>query len=105
MTSNGSAAPLGSMLIVLVTPAICFASGMILVNARDHSSFSRLERCALATACIPVTLGTLLAAWTVKEGFSLSGEWSFESAQLPPRSESLLPDSVPGLQENFERLK
>jgi len=51
------------MLIVMVTPAVCFAIGMILVDTRKHSRFSRLDWCALLAALFPVTLGTLLAVW------------------------------------------
>jgi hypothetical protein len=71
--NDWSATPLSWMLIVMVTPAMCFAHGMILADARKHSRFSRLEWCALATAFLPVTLGTLLAVWAVKVLFSMSG--------------------------------
>jgi hypothetical protein len=71
--NHGLATPLSCMLIVMVTPAICFASGMILVDARKHSQFSRLEWCALGAAFFPVTFGTLLAVWAVKVLFSMSG--------------------------------
>jgi hypothetical protein len=68
-----SATPLFWMLIVIVTPAICFAIGMILVDTRQHSRLSRLDWCALVAALFPVTLGTLLAVWAVKVLFSMSG--------------------------------
>jgi hypothetical protein len=71
--NDWSATPLAWMLIVMVTPATCFASGMILVEARKHSRFSRLDWCALVAAFFPVTLGTLLAVWAVKVLFSMSG--------------------------------
>jgi 1,4-dihydroxy-2-naphthoate octaprenyltransferase len=61
------------MLIVMVTPAVCFAIGMILVDTRKHSRFSRLDWCALLAALFPVTLGTLLAVWAVRVLFSMSG--------------------------------
>jgi hypothetical protein len=64
--NNWSATPLSWMLIVMVTPAICFASGMILVDGRKRSRFSRLEWCALVAGFFPVTIGTILVFWTVK---------------------------------------
>jgi len=58
----------------MVAPAICFAGGLMLVDARKHSRFSRLDWCALVGAFCPVTLGTLLAVRAVKVLFSLRGE-------------------------------
>jgi succinate dehydrogenase/fumarate reductase cytochrome b subunit len=65
-----SATPLFWILVVLVTPAICFGIGIILVDARKRSRFSRLDWCAIVVALFPVTLGTLLAGWAVKVLFS-----------------------------------
>jgi hypothetical protein len=67
-----SATPLGWMLVVLVTPPVCFASGLLLVDARKHSRFSPFERYALAAIALPVTLGTLLAVWAVKILFTMT---------------------------------
>jgi hypothetical protein len=67
-----SATPLYWMLILMVTPAICFVIGIILADTRKHSRFSRLVWCALAAALFPVTLGTLLAVWAVKILFLMS---------------------------------
>jgi hypothetical protein len=61
------------MLIVMVVPAICFAIGMILLDARKRARFSRLDWCALLAGVFPVTLGTLLSVWAVKVLFSMSG--------------------------------
>ena len=61
------------MLIVMVTPAICFALGMILVDTRKRARFPRLDWCALLAGVFPVTLGTFLAVWAVKVLFSMSG--------------------------------
>ncbi len=61
------------MLTVMVSPAICFASGMILMGAAKQAPFSWLERCALMAGLLPVTLGTVLAALAVKALFSMSG--------------------------------
>ncbi len=71
--ADWSATPLFWMLTVMVSPAICFASGMILMGAVKHAPFSRLERCALMAGLWPVTLGTVLAAFAVKALFSMSG--------------------------------
>ena len=68
-----SATPLFRMLMVMVTPAICFGGGIILRDARKQSRFSRLEWCALAAAFFPVTLGTLLVVWVVRALFWMSG--------------------------------
>ena len=61
------------MLMVMVTPAICFCIGIILVDTRKHSRFSRLAWGALLAGLLPVSLGTLLAVWAVKVLFSMSG--------------------------------
>ena len=72
-TQAWSATPLFWLLVVLVTPAICFASGLILTDGGKRRRFSRLERCALLAGVFPVSLGTLLAVWTVKVLLSMSG--------------------------------
>ncbi|HWX20545.1 MAG TPA: hypothetical protein VN578_11660 [Candidatus Binatia bacterium] len=71
--SDWSATPLFWMLIVVAAPAICFGIGMILVDTRKHSRFSPLVWCALLAGLFPVTLGTVLAFWTIKALFSMSG--------------------------------
>ena len=67
--ADWSATPLFWMLVVVVAPAISFATGMILVGTRQHSRFSRLDWGALVAALFPVTLGTLLAVWTATSCF------------------------------------
>jgi hypothetical protein len=61
--------PLLWMLILMVSPPVCFATGLILFEARKYSGLSRLDRCALSLALFPITLGTLLAAWATKVFF------------------------------------
>jgi hypothetical protein len=61
------------MLTVMVTPAISFAIGIMIWGTRQHSRLSWLEVTALAAAALPVTLGTVLAVWTVKGLFWMSG--------------------------------
>ncbi len=73
LRNNWSATPLLWMLIVMVTPAICFAAALILVDTHKRSRLSRLGWCALGAASFPVTLGTLLAFWSVKVLFTMSG--------------------------------
>jgi cytochrome bd-type quinol oxidase subunit 2 len=70
---NWSATPLFWMLLLLVTPAVCFSISIILVDARKHSRFSALVWSALLAALLPVSLGTLLAVWAVKVLFTMSG--------------------------------
>ena len=73
---NWSATPLFWMLTVMVSPAICFAIGLILVDARKCSELSPLGWCALAAATLPVTVGTALALWSVKVLFLMVGAGS-----------------------------
>ena len=54
------------MMIVMLMPSICFSSILILVDARRHSRFSRLEWWALVAAFVPLTAGTMLAFQAVK---------------------------------------
>ena len=68
-----SATPLFWMLILMVTPAICFSIVLILMDRRKHLRFSQLNRWALAAAFVPVTVGTVLAFWAVKVLFYMSG--------------------------------
>jgi len=68
-----SATPLVWMLLVVVTPALCFAGCMILVDQRKRQPFALIEWWALAAAFLPVTLGTLLSVWSVKVLFLMSG--------------------------------
>jgi hypothetical protein len=60
-----SATPIFWLLILLMTPAICFATCIVLVGAHRHSGFSRFDWSALLAAFFPVTLGTLLAGWVI----------------------------------------
>src|SRR5215831_16484173 len=68
-----SATPLFWMLTVVITPAICFAGCMILVDQRKRQPFALMEWWALAAAFLPVTLGTLLSVWVVKVLLLMSG--------------------------------
>ena len=70
-----SATPLLWMLTVVLTPAICFAGCMIVVDKRRNKrqQFTPMELWALAAAFLPVTMGSLLSVWTVKVLFSMSG--------------------------------
>jgi hypothetical protein len=61
------------LIMVMVSPASCFACGMIMLGARRQVRLSRLQRCALLAALLPVTLGTVLAVWTVKLLFLMCG--------------------------------
>jgi hypothetical protein len=60
------------MLTLMVNPAVCFAIGVDLVNSRQQSRLSWFDGCALVAALFPVTLGSVLAVWTVKVLFSPS---------------------------------
>lgn len=71
--SDWSATPLFWMLAVIVTPAVCFAGGMILCEARKRSRFTLIQWWALAAIFLPVTLGTLLSVWAVRGLFGMSG--------------------------------
>ena len=71
--SDWSATPLLWMLTVTLTPAICFAGGMILVDARKRWQFAMIEWWALAATLLPVTLGSLLSFWAVRVLFTMSG--------------------------------
>ena len=73
LRGDWSATPLLWMLTVVVTPAICFAGGMILVDARNHSRFTLIEWWALVAIFLPVTAGTLLSFWAVKVLLAMSG--------------------------------
>src|SRR5580692_6045017 len=64
-----SGTPLFWMLTLIVTPSICFAFGVVLVNARLESRLSWFDWCALVAAFLPVTLGSFLAALSVKVMF------------------------------------
>jgi hypothetical protein len=50
----------------MVAPAVCFSFSTVLLNTRQHSQISRLDRCALVAAAFPITLGSLLAVWAFK---------------------------------------
>jgi hypothetical protein len=68
-----SATPLIWMVIMMITPAVCFAGCMLLVEKRKLQPFAFIEWWALASAFLPVTLGSLLSVWAVKVLFSMSG--------------------------------
>jgi hypothetical protein len=71
--ADWSATPLPWMLLLMVTPAVCFSIGIILVDTRKHSRFSRLVWGALLAGLLPVSLGTGLTFWAVKGLLSMSG--------------------------------
>lgn len=73
LRTDWSGTPLPWMLAVIATPAVCFAGGMILVEARKHSRLAALERWAMAAIFMPVTMGTLLSVWAVTVLFRMSG--------------------------------
>ena len=62
-------APILWLLILMLTPAICFALAVVLANARQPARFSRWDTCALLAALFPVTLGSWLAILAVKTWF------------------------------------
>jgi hypothetical protein len=64
-----SGTPLFWMLTLMVTPSICFAFGVILVDSRQPLRLSWFDWCSLLAAFFPVTLGSLLAVWVVKVWF------------------------------------
>ena len=66
LRSDWSATPLVWILAVILTPALCFAGGVIVVDARRRQQLSLLDWWALAAAFLPVTFGTLLAVWATK---------------------------------------
>lgn len=70
LAADWSRAPLLWMLMLMITPPICFAVGIDLVNTRKQSRLSRFDWCALAAGVLPVTLGSFLA---VKIGGSING--------------------------------
>jgi hypothetical protein len=67
-----SATPVFWMLILMMTPAICFAIAVDLVGSRQQSRLSWFDGCALVAAFSPVTLGSALAVWAVKVLFGAS---------------------------------
>ena len=71
--ADWSATPLFWMLAVVLTPAICFAGGTILLDQRRQRPFGLIEWWALLAAFLPVTLGTLLSVWAVRALFLMSG--------------------------------
>ena len=71
--SDWSATPLYWMLLLMVTPAVCFSIGILLVDSRKHTRLTRLVWGALLAALLPVTLGTVMAVWAVKVLFMMSG--------------------------------
>lgn len=68
-----SATPMFWMLTVVVTPAVCFAGCIMLAELRRRREFTMIEWWALASAFIPVTVGTLLSVWAVRVLFLMSG--------------------------------
>ena len=68
-------APISSLLIVLVMPAVCFALGVVLLDTNSYSRFSLL---AIGTAVLPVIFGTFFSVWTVRELFGAS----FQNASI-----------------------
>jgi hypothetical protein len=72
-TVDWSATSLFWLLTVVISPAICFAGCMILVDWRKQRQLAPIEWWALAAAFVPVTLGTLLSAWAMKVLLLMSG--------------------------------
>lgn len=68
-----SGTPLLWMLAVVLTPALCFACGLILADQHRRRPLGLVERWALVAAFLPVTAGTLLSVWAVRVLFSMSG--------------------------------
>ncbi len=66
LKSDWSATPLFWVQILMITPAVCFAICIVLVETRKQARFSRLVWWALATALLPVSLGTVLAIGTLR---------------------------------------
>ena len=71
--TDWSATPLLWVLAVVLTPAICFAVSMILVDQRRQRPLGWIEWWALLAAFLPITLGSLLAVWAVRALFLMSG--------------------------------
>ena len=71
-TNDWSATPMFWMLILLVIPPTCFSLGTALVNTRRQTQLSRFDWCALAAACVPVTIGSVLAVMVATWTSSLS---------------------------------
>lgn len=71
-------APISSLLIVLVMPAICFALGVVLLDTNSYSRFSWVTKFAMGIAVLPVILGTFLSVFTVWELFGVS----FQNASI-----------------------
>ncbi|MDQ2686593.1 MAG: hypothetical protein M3Y28_01870 [Armatimonadota bacterium] len=71
--NDWSATPSFWMLLVMVTPPVCFTFGGLLLKTRPRAQFSWVDRFALAAAFFPVTVGTLLTFWIVKVLFSMCG--------------------------------
>ena len=65
-------APISSLLIVIVMPAVCFALGIVLLDTNSYSRFSLFTKFVMGTAVLPVILGTFLSVWTVRELFEVS---------------------------------
>jgi hypothetical protein len=64
-----SQTPLLWLLTLMVTPSVCFALGVILVNARQQSRLSWFDGWALVVAFFPVTFGSFLSVLAVKAIF------------------------------------
>lgn len=71
-------APISSLLIVLVMPAVCFALGVVLLDTKSYSRFSLFAKLAIGTAVLPVIFGTFFSVWTVRELFGVS----FQNASI-----------------------
>lgn len=71
-------APISSLLIVLVMPALCFALGVVLLDTKSYSRFSLFTKFAMGTAILPVVLGTFFSVWTVRELFGVG----FQNASI-----------------------
>ncbi|MFO1461044.1 MAG: hypothetical protein U1G08_16770 [Verrucomicrobiota bacterium] len=68
-----SATPLPWTLGAVITPAICFAGCLILLDWRRRRELTLMEQWALSAAILPVTLGSLLSVWIIRVLFSMAG--------------------------------
>jgi hypothetical protein len=71
-------APISSLLIVLVMPAVCFSLSVVLLDTNSYLRFSLFTKFAMGTAVLPVILGTFFSIWTVRELFGVS----FQNASI-----------------------
>ena len=71
-------APISSLLIVLVMPAVCFALGVVILDTNSCSRSSRFSKFVIGMAVLPVIFGTFFSVWTIRELFGVS----FQNASI-----------------------